>query len=676
MPGRLAKRVLLIGWDAADWKVIHPLLDAGQMPALEYVVNNGVMGNLATLRPVLSPMLWNSIATGKRPDKHGICWFSEPDPHTGGVRPVASTSRKVKAIWNILTQCGFRTHQVGWFASHPAEPINGISISDLYTVPMAPWGEPWPMAQGTVYPEHMTEIFADLRMHPGDVTPEVVLPFIPRAAEVDQENDKRLGSFAKIMAETCTVHNAATWILENEKEWDFMAVFYCGIDHFSHGFMYFHPPKMEGVKDEKFEKYCELYRDVVAGGYRFHDMLLARLLNLAGPETTVMLVSDHGFHSDHLRPRGIPDEPAGPAVQHRPVGIISMMGAGIHKDERIHGATLLDVTPTILTLMGLPVGDDMDGRVLRQVFEEPPEVKRIASWEQEPGECGMHPADMRMDAESAKAVLDQFVALGYLEAPGDDKKKAVEVSFREEKYNLARVYLFSQRPAQSLPLFEELVKSYPDEMRFSQHLARNYAMLGRKEAARAVMDRLLANEDVPRPWSDWLRGEMHFEAGETKQALESLEKAEQAEPLLPDLHIRVGQTYLRRKRLAEAERSLRKALEMDPDSAAAHMWLARTFLQQKRYEEAAEEALTSVGLEHFLPTGHLVLGAALVKLRHFKRATQAFETALSMVPDLPVAHRWLAALYSRPRGDKERAKQHAEWLRKFRENRRTPAAAK
>jgi predicted AlkP superfamily phosphohydrolase/phosphomutase len=67
----LAKKVLLIGWDAADWKIINPLLDQGLMPTLNVFVDHGVMGNLATLRPILSPMLWNSIATGKRPAREG-----------------------------------------------------------------------------------------------------------------------------------------------------------------------------------------------------------------------------------------------------------------------------------------------------------------------------------------------------------------------------------------------------------------------------------------------------------------------------------------------------------------------------------------------------------------------------------------------------------------------------
>src|SRR5262245_50238121 len=98
----LAKKVLLIGWDAADWKILNPLLERGLMPTLDRFINTGVMGNIATLTPAISPILWNSIATGKLPHKHGILGFVEPSPDGSGIRLANSTSRKVKAIWNIL----------------------------------------------------------------------------------------------------------------------------------------------------------------------------------------------------------------------------------------------------------------------------------------------------------------------------------------------------------------------------------------------------------------------------------------------------------------------------------------------------------------------------------------------------------------------------------------------
>jgi predicted AlkP superfamily phosphohydrolase/phosphomutase/tetratricopeptide (TPR) repeat protein len=682
----LAKKVLLIGWDAADWKIINPLLDQGLMPTLDDFINHGVMGNLATLRPILSPMLWNSIATGKRPDKHGILGFMEPDTQTGGVRPVTSTSRKVKAIWNILTQRGYKTHVLGWFAGHPAEPINGISVSDLFPYAVAPLEKEWPLPPGTVHPERLRETFAGLRMHPAEVTEAAILPWIPRAAEVDQEKDKRLHSFSKILAENCSIHNAATWILQNEP-WDFLAVYYNGIDHFCHGFMNFHPPRMEGVPEDKFE----IYKDVVNGAYRFHDMMLQTLLDLAGPDATVLLVSDHGFHSDHLRPVGIPKEPAGPAIQHRPFGVVCMKGANIKQDERIYGATLLDVTPTLLTLFGLPVGEDMDGRVLVQAFEQPPEIRRIPSWEAEPGDCGIHPADLRMDPAAAQAVLQQFVALGYIQPPSEDQAKAVESAVREQQYNLARAHLDGRRYQDALSIFEELAQKWPEQIRFAQHLAQCYLLLRRREEAKTILQRLIVYDPKPaetpedpakatttaeelppakvvaepadtapkpRPWADLLMGIIHFEEGNMDDALVSLLKAEQSDPRLPDLHLRIGQTYLRQKRTEDAKRAFQRALDIDGDSPEAHLGLSLVRLRQRRNEEAAEQALLAVGLQHFLPLGHFYLGVALARLGHRERAIVAFETAASMLPGLLAAHRYLATLCTQPGGDPEKAARH------------------
>ncbi len=69
-------KVLLIGRDAADWKVIHSLVDAGKMPNMAKFIEEDVICNLATLFPELSPVLWTSIATGKRPFNHGILGFT------------------------------------------------------------------------------------------------------------------------------------------------------------------------------------------------------------------------------------------------------------------------------------------------------------------------------------------------------------------------------------------------------------------------------------------------------------------------------------------------------------------------------------------------------------------------------------------------------------------------
>lgn len=89
------------------------------------------------------------------------------------------------------------------------------------------------------------------------------------------------------LAECFSIQAAATSVLEN-KEWDFLAVYFRAIDEISHHFMPFHPPRMEGVPRREFD----IYRDVVTGAYRLHDLMLSRLVALAGPDVTVIVVSD------------------------------------------------------------------------------------------------------------------------------------------------------------------------------------------------------------------------------------------------------------------------------------------------------------------------------------------------------------------------------------------------
>ena len=116
MTARAAKRVLIIGWDAADWVLIDRLFSAGKLANLRRLVEAGARADLNTLEPKLSPLLWTSITTGKTADKHGVLNFVEPRPEGGGLRISSSTTRKTKALWNILSQNGLSTNVVGWYA--------------------------------------------------------------------------------------------------------------------------------------------------------------------------------------------------------------------------------------------------------------------------------------------------------------------------------------------------------------------------------------------------------------------------------------------------------------------------------------------------------------------------------------------------------------------------------
>lgn len=656
------RKVLLIGWDAADWKVINPLLDGGMMPALESLINNGVMGNIATLDPPLSPMLWTSISTGKHADQHGILGFIEPAPEGKGIRPYMITSRKVKAIWNMLTQSGFKTNVVGWWPSHPAEPINGISISNFYQRATDEFGKEWPLAAGAVHPKSKEKIFKELRVHPGELTEAHILPFVPDAAKIDQEKDKRLGSLAKIIADCSTIHSAGTWILENE-EWDFTAIYYDAIDHFCHGFMRFHPPQMKGVPDDMFQ----LYKGVVQGGYIYHDMMLSRLLQLVDNDTTVILLSDHGFHSDHLRPPGIPKEPAGPAWEHRNYGIFCMKGPGIKKDERVYGTTLLDIVPTLLTLFGLPVGQDMPGKPVVQAFEEIPRIEYIESWEKLDGECGMHPKDMQRDPIAEQAAMQQLIELGYIQKPDENIAKNIEDTVDESKFYLARVYMNKNNYVEALPIFEDLYKRKSDQIRYAFRYAKCLEALNKIDDSNIIVQKIIDNEKKGYPALFLLKGTLEYAKGNYEKALELLRKTESLDSKLPQLHQQIGFVYLKIRRPLDAEKAFMRAYENDPENEQVHYGLSQVMLRKKEYELAAEYALNTVGLLYHFPRAHLTLGIALAKLGMYERAVEAFEVSLRMAPGLIAAHKYLSYIYLIKMKDKEKADLHIEQIKSLRE---------
>ena len=470
------RRMLLIGWDSADWKIIHPMIDRGELPALQSIIEGGVSGNLATLEPQLSPMLWTSIATGKMAYHHGVAGFTEVDPSSGRVVPVSAATRRCRTLWEILGERGLKSHVVGWFATQGERDLNGCMVSNLHShlkdVKPDQDSADWPSSPpGTYWPPELAAELDELRVSPYEIDPdEIVRLFVPRAPEVDQSKDQRLSLLVERLAEAYSVQAAATWLLEQRPDWDFMAVYFRAIDEISHIFMPFHPPRMEGVPEQDYE----IYKGVVEMTYRAHDLMLQRLLDLAGREAAVMLVSDHGFHSDHLRPRYTPNVPAGITVWHRNQGVIAMKGDGIQNDALVHGARLLDIAPTILHWFGLPVGEDMEGRVLEEAFSSPAPVVTLPTWER--GTHGHQRA--RMSEDESKALLDQFVKLGYIdEIPADANLAAIETD-RENAWNMARACLYGARFEEALPLLEDCHFAFPERSDHAQLLARCQLALG------------------------------------------------------------------------------------------------------------------------------------------------------------------------------------------------------
>lgn len=657
-----SRKVVLVGWDAADWKVIDPLRRAGRMPNLQRLVENGAAGRIATLHPPLSPMLWTSIATGKRPFKHGIHGFAEPTPDGRDVQPVTNLSRRSKAVWNILSQNALRSIVIGWWPSHPAESIRGVMVSDHYHRAIGPVEDGWPMRAHTVHPDRLTETLAALRTHPDLLTPAMVEPFLPRAKEIDQERDQRLGTFLRILAECMCMQSAALWLIENEP-WDFFTVYFDAIDHFSHAFMRYHPPRQSWIGERDFE----IYRNVVSMAYQRHDEMLGALLAKSPDNATVIIMSDHGFHPDHLRPSSIPDIPAGPAIEHRDFGVFVMRGANI-RHGTLHGVSVLDLAPTVLAMFGLPVGEDMDGKVLSQAFIEPPQTVFVPSWEQIRGEDGCHPPGMRVDPAAAQEALEQMIALGYIERPAEDRENAVRKTVQELRYNLGQAYQDADRHGEAYSIFKELCVAEPGERRFAVRLFTSCQALALTDEMRGIA----ASLDTGGPPgcraldADYLAAQILIAEKRYEEALAALEHLSEQDAIRPRLLVEMAQLYLRLDRLRDARRIYEQALATDPDDIHAHIGLCRIALRRRRFSAAARAALETIERTDQHPQAHFLLGAAMAGMKHYERAAAAFRAAISFNPNFPEAHRRLAAVLEKHLGDADSAREHRGLARRMR----------
>ena len=648
------KKLLVIGWDAADWEIINPLMEKGLMPTLKKFLSESAYGNIATLDPPYSPMLWTSIATGKHAYEHGVLGFTELLPDGSGIRPISTHSRKVKALWNIFNQEGLKSNVVSWWPSNPVENINGVMVSNFYQHARTKYEEEWPLLDGTINSEEHKDILATLRVHPDELTYSHIAPFIPRLKDLDLENSKVLPAVVKILAHASSVHNATTYLLE-ETEWDFMAVYHDAVDHMCHLAMKYRAPKLEGIEDEDFEN----YKDIIDGIYRFHDMMLERTLDLIDDDTYIMILSDHGFRSDHTRLVKVPKGPATPALEHRPYGIVALRGPGIKKGEKIFGASLLDITPTLLQVMGLPIGEDMAGNVLTHAFETPQEPTYIPSWEDKAGDSAMLGHNIETDPEAEKQAMKQLIELGYVEKMDEDTNRNLEISKRETQMNLARSFIHAGKKDKAIPILEEVVAENPHKpSRFM--LISSYLSVGELKKADTLIQECkeLYKEGTNLPYYEGL---LNWQRGNKDRATEMFEKVAQEYPSVETL-VQIGKAYNAQGMHQKAQEFLEKALVLEQEDPFLHHQLGVALYNQGELEGALENFFKVVDIFYHFPKAHSFIGEILYKMELYENAADAWEVAATMAPRDAQIRKWLHKVYKEDLNQPEKAASHLDAL--------------
>ena len=406
----LVDRVILVGVDGLDWDVVRPLMEQGRMPNLSRLAAQGASGKLDTLLPTYSPNIWASIATGKLPRKHGILDFVATGPDGKSV-PVTSNMRRVKALWNILGEAGHPVAVVGWWTTWPAEPVLGTMVSDrmLFNrfnlwLGFSRFGEDLP-AQ-TFPPELADELSEVLRTPQATLVEEFRARYPGAPAEIQEDLHEPWYELFLVFARDRAYARMLDQVLAKDAP-DFVAFYLNGPDIASHYFWKHRFP--EEWPDPIPEDELSAGRDVVGQAYAHADELIGTLTRQADERCLVIVVSDHGFVTGQR-----PDSPniSGVHWNSAPAGVIVMAGAGIAPGTELARRSVLDVAPSVLYALGVPVARDMDGGIA-PVLEAlgGQELPRVDSHEVAAGAGDAVPIPTGHD----EAIIERLRALGYLD---------------------------------------------------------------------------------------------------------------------------------------------------------------------------------------------------------------------------------------------------------------------
>ncbi len=250
-------KLMVVGLDAATFDVIDPLVAAGELPHLAGLLERGARGTLRSTTHPLTPNAWTTLATGVNAGRHGIWDFSERDASGYGLRLVNGSHSRATALWTRLSQAGRRVGIVNVPFTWPAPDVNGFAVAGIDAAARE---------DGMTTPRDLVH---ELQGRFGRLLLDHSFP-VDASGRLDLDLVRR----------TCEQRVAMVDWLTERYDPELLFVVFMAADHVHHLAW----PDWEANGRES----------TVAETYRILDASLGRLLERAGDDTNVLVVSDHG----------------------------------------------------------------------------------------------------------------------------------------------------------------------------------------------------------------------------------------------------------------------------------------------------------------------------------------------------------------------------------------------
>jgi predicted AlkP superfamily phosphohydrolase/phosphomutase len=360
-PARATRRVTLVALDGAAWRVMDPLLAAGELPNLAGLISRGCRGEMKSLLVSSSARIWTTLATGTLPRVHGVADFTHQVE--GKRRLFTSRDVRVPRVWEVASAAGVRVGVTNWWFTYPSTPVNGFVISD-HAIPsrsqrtnqvFSPDNPMRTVESALVHPPELWEEISGLLGEPGE----------PSFRLWGNDPGARARVIADIRDEDQRVVDLAMYAAA-EYSPRFQLVYLKGVDRVSHRFWYEYeaghpnfanrPPNPDLIAR---------YQDTIPDTYRDADRLIGRLIEDLGEDDVVLLLSDHGFEAAktgaNSGTHGISDASTD--------GIYLMAGGPIVTQTCPAEISIFDVAPIALYLLGVAIPGQMQGEVPASLFE-------------------------------------------------------------------------------------------------------------------------------------------------------------------------------------------------------------------------------------------------------------------------------------------------------------------
>jgi predicted AlkP superfamily phosphohydrolase/phosphomutase len=369
--------VTVIALDAGSLELVTNATSEGRLPNFGRILDAGAVANLATLHPTSAEAVWAAIATGKLPQKNGVRSAAEYRlPRRPKDTPVQllpayclatgllrfgvlkeesqnATALRARPLWTILSAAGVSTGVVNFPLTYPAPPVTGFVVSDAYVRSSDISNRQFDPAM--LSPVSIEEEAAALLQSPDALDALPALNGIPERHRAPARIDRLYDRLNEALTAT---HPVQVSLMRFQSP-----------DQIGHYFLrYAVPSRFGDVNDDDRRRYGGL----LEAHYALVDDAIGRAIASLGPDDLLLVVSGYGMEpltvGKRLLEQVIGDPEVSGSHDAAPDGFLMAYGASVVRAKQLRRASIVDVLPTILYFLGLPVARDMDGYARPDLF--------------------------------------------------------------------------------------------------------------------------------------------------------------------------------------------------------------------------------------------------------------------------------------------------------------------